>query len=46
MVLSWDNCVLQYTDNLVLGGVLVFVVVVTGCFTYYQENKSTRCSCI
>ena len=30
------------TDNLWLGIVLAAVVVVTGVFSYYQENKSSR----
>jgi len=29
-------------DNLYLGGVLTAVVVITGCFSYYQESKSSR----
>ncbi|CAG7835368.1 unnamed protein product [Allacma fusca] len=29
-------------DNLYLGGVLSVVVIVTGCFSYYQESKSSR----
>jgi len=29
-------------DNFVLGWVLVGVVVVTGCFAYYQESKSAK----
>ena len=29
-------------DNAYIGGALVVVVVVTGLFTYYQENKSTK----
>lgn len=29
-------------DNIVLGFVLITVVVVTGCFTYYQESKSSK----
>eukprot|EP00092_Neocalanus_flemingeri_P107949 GFUD01138573.1.p1 GENE.GFUD01138573.1~~GFUD01138573.1.p1 ORF type:complete len:1018 (+),score=307.35 GFUD01138573.1:120-3173(+) len=30
------------SDNLYVGGALTFVVVVSGIFTYYQENKSTK----
>ncbi|KAL1500951.1 hypothetical protein ABEB36_006364 [Hypothenemus hampei] len=30
------------TDNLILGIVLVVVVVVTGCFTFFQEHKSHK----
>ncbi|XP_049820782.1 sodium/potassium-transporting ATPase subunit alpha isoform X3 [Aethina tumida] len=30
------------TDNLILGCVLVTVVVVTGCFMYFQEHKSQK----
>ncbi|KAJ8939290.1 hypothetical protein NQ318_008280, partial [Aromia moschata] len=30
------------TDNLILGCVLVVVVVVTGCFMYFQEHKSQK----
>eukprot|EP00127_Corallochytrium_limacisporum_P001578 Clim_evm31s66 gene=Clim_evmTU31s66 len=29
-------------DNLYLGGALIFVVVVTGIFSYYQESKSSK----
>ncbi|XP_071517297.1 sodium/potassium-transporting ATPase subunit alpha isoform X3 [Panulirus ornatus] len=29
-------------DNLYLGIVLTAVVIITGCFSYYQENKSSR----
>jgi sodium/potassium-transporting ATPase subunit alpha len=29
-------------DNLYLGGVLAIVVIITGCFSYYQESKSSR----
>lgn len=29
-------------DNLYLGVVLAAVVIVTGIFSYYQENKSSR----
>lgn len=29
-------------DNLYLGGVLSVVVIITGCFSYYQESKSSR----
>lgn len=29
-------------DNLYLGGVLSVVVIVTGCFSYYQESKSSK----
>uniref|UniRef100_A0A914YP86 Uncharacterized protein n=1 Tax=Panagrolaimus superbus TaxID=310955 RepID=A0A914YP86_9BILA len=29
-------------DNLYLGIVLMFVVIVTGVFQYYQENKSSK----
>ena len=29
-------------DNLYLGVVLSVVVIVTGVFSYYQENKSSR----
>jgi len=29
-------------DNLYLGGVLTAVVIITGCFSYYQESKSSR----
>ncbi|CAH8866449.1 unnamed protein product [Trichobilharzia szidati] len=29
-------------DNLYLGIVLAAVVVITGCFSYYQESKSSR----
>lgn len=29
-------------DNVVLGMVLIAVVVITGCFTYYQESKSSK----
>ncbi|XP_061407053.1 LOW QUALITY PROTEIN: sodium/potassium-transporting ATPase subunit alpha-3-like [Lethenteron reissneri] len=29
-------------DNLYLGVVLSAVVIITGCFSYYQENKSSR----
>ena len=32
----------QNMDNAYIGGALVVVVVVTGLFTYYQENKSTK----
>ena len=32
----------QNLDNAYIGGALVVVVVVTGLFTYYQENKSTK----
>ncbi|KAJ8979274.1 hypothetical protein NQ317_009888 [Molorchus minor] len=30
------------TDNLILGCVLIVVVVVTGCFMYFQEHKSQK----
>ena len=33
---------LQALDNLYIGIALVVVVVVTGLFTYYQENKSSN----
>lgn len=29
-------------DNLYLGIVLMAVVIITGCFQYYQENKSSK----
>lgn len=29
-------------DNIVLGLVLILVVVITGCFTYFQESKSSK----
>lgn len=29
-------------DNIVLGMVLIAVVVITGCFTYFQESKSSK----
>lgn len=29
-------------DNIVLGLVLIAVVVITGCFTYFQESKSSK----
>lgn len=29
-------------DNIVLGLVLIAVVVITGCFTYFQEGKSSK----
>jgi hypothetical protein len=29
-------------DNLYVGGALTFVVVVSGLFTFYQENKSSK----
>ena len=32
----------QAYDNLYIGIALVVVVVVTGLFTYYQENKSSK----
>ena len=32
-------------DNLYLGSVLVFVVIVTGIFSYYQESKSSSVTC-
>ena len=33
---------LQAYDNLYIGVALVVVVVVTGLFTFYQENKSSK----
>lgn len=32
----------QHVDHLILGIVLALVVLVTGLFSYYQENKSSR----
>jgi sodium/potassium-transporting ATPase subunit alpha len=29
-------------DNLYLGAVLAIVVIITGCFSYYQESKSSK----
>lgn len=36
------NCISEYVFQLYLGIVLTAVVVVTGCFSYYQEAKSSR----
>ena len=33
---------MQAYDNLYIGVALVVVVVVTGLFTFYQENKSSK----
>ncbi|XP_012604632.2 sodium/potassium-transporting ATPase subunit alpha-4 [Microcebus murinus] len=29
-------------DNLYLGGILAIVVIITGCFSYFQETKSSK----
>ncbi|KAK6009948.1 hypothetical protein OSTOST_25094, partial [Ostertagia ostertagi] len=41
---SVDYFTMEYPskDNLYLGIVLMTVVVITGCFQYYQESKSSR----
>lgn len=43
------SCFIEYftretidTDNLTLGCVLVIIIVLTGCFMYYQEHKSSK----
>jgi sodium/potassium-transporting ATPase subunit alpha len=33
---------LALDDNLILGGVLIVVVVISGLFSFYQENKSSK----
>ena len=40
---EWEVCcVANVVAQLYLGIVLTTVVVVTGCFSYYQEAKSSR----
>lgn len=41
---SVDYFTMEYPskDNLYLGIVLMTVVVITGCFQYYQESKSSK----
>lgn len=48
-ILCWIAYIIQYTqdknvarDNLYLGVVLAVVVILTGCFAYFQEARSTN----
>lgn len=44
MAYAVDYLTLEFPakDNLYLGVVLMSVVIITGCFQYYQESKSSK----